>query len=274
MLLRLKQWQGHPGTWKTPKWPSQRVSKHTLMKPAPSLPALVVSCCFLFLWTIKKLPPQPAGFGRAASGGALAPQPTRATCNQPEFAGIRTISQKPLFPHFFEFSLEIHAHNHTYLPHEWTEKNTKGSAGWTRRKRWGKIRPKFGGRRPFGFSRLNPNGGKPMWVQPAEPKLWKICEFSRLNPNSAKNWVELAEPKVQCKKMAKKIFLYWDFMLDFLRDFMLIFEEISWFVKIFYVLKKILCWFFTRFYVCQKDFILEKFLQMIKKLLKSLPSGL
>ena len=32
-----------------PKWPSQRVSKHTLMKPTPSLPALVVSCCFLFL---------------------------------------------------------------------------------------------------------------------------------------------------------------------------------------------------------------------------------
>jgi hypothetical protein len=31
-------------------WPSQRVSKHTLIKPEPSLPAL-------FLWTIKKLPP-------------------------------------------------------------------------------------------------------------------------------------------------------------------------------------------------------------------------
>jgi len=33
----------------SPKWPSQRVSKHTRMKPAPSLPALVVSCYFLFL---------------------------------------------------------------------------------------------------------------------------------------------------------------------------------------------------------------------------------
>jgi len=32
--------QGHPGTQKPRFWPSQRVSKHTLMKPAPSLPAL------------------------------------------------------------------------------------------------------------------------------------------------------------------------------------------------------------------------------------------
>ena len=42
-----------PGHRNHQKWPSQRVCKHTLMKPAPSLPAfnLVVSsfCCFLFL---------------------------------------------------------------------------------------------------------------------------------------------------------------------------------------------------------------------------------
>jgi len=32
--------QGRPGTQKPPKWPSQRVSMHTLIKPKPSLPAL------------------------------------------------------------------------------------------------------------------------------------------------------------------------------------------------------------------------------------------
>jgi len=41
--------------WHTPKWPTEQVFKHTLMKPAPSLPAL-------FLSAIKKLPPQPASF--------------------------------------------------------------------------------------------------------------------------------------------------------------------------------------------------------------------
>jgi len=78
------------------------------MKPAPSLPAL-------FLSTIKKLPPQPASFsletrspvetltlGRAASGGALAPEPPRATRSQPET--IWTVPQNPLFFIFFELS--------------------------------------------------------------------------------------------------------------------------------------------------------------------------
>jgi len=37
----------------------------TVLKPAPSLLALFLSTC-------KKLPPQPASFGRAASGGAVA----------------------------------------------------------------------------------------------------------------------------------------------------------------------------------------------------------
>jgi len=56
LLFEIENW-----TWITesfqdinpPFWPSQRVSKHTLMKPSPSLPAL-------FLQTMKKMPPQPA----------------------------------------------------------------------------------------------------------------------------------------------------------------------------------------------------------------------
>jgi len=55
------------------------------MQPAPSLPAL-------FLQTIKKLPPQPASFGRAASGGALA-------LELPEF--IRNLSKNIPFFSFF-----------------------------------------------------------------------------------------------------------------------------------------------------------------------------
>ena len=48
-------------------------------------------------------------------------------------------------------------------------------------------------------------------------------------------------------------------MLDFLRDFMF-FQEI-------------LYWIFARIYVFLRDFKLEKFLEIIKKLLKSLPAG-
>ena len=49
LALSLHELGQGSGTLKPPKWPRQRVSKHTLMKTAPSLPAFVVSCCFLFL---------------------------------------------------------------------------------------------------------------------------------------------------------------------------------------------------------------------------------
>jgi len=92
--------QGHSGKYKPRFWPSQRVSKHTLLRPAPSLPAL-------FLSTIKKLPPQPASFYTpsrnsdfGARGKRLAPEPPRATRSQPESIR-RTVPKEPLFPTFF-----------------------------------------------------------------------------------------------------------------------------------------------------------------------------
>jgi len=54
-IRRIHVYSTVPGDRNHCFWPSQRVSKHTLMKPAPSLPVL-------FLLTIKKLPPQPASF--------------------------------------------------------------------------------------------------------------------------------------------------------------------------------------------------------------------
>jgi len=90
------------------------VFKHTLMQPAPSLPAL-------FLQTIKKLPPQPAGFytpRRKSKFGVrgkrtVAPEPPRATCSQPE-------SIRHFFPRTYAYtrllSLSL-THADSSLPH-------------------------------------------------------------------------------------------------------------------------------------------------------------
>jgi len=119
------------------------------MKPAPSLPAL-------FLSTIKKLPPQPANLRLAVSGGALAPEPPRATRNTPEF--IRNLLKNTLFFSFFRVPPGM----------TWDEAELE---------------------KKFGFSRLNSKKkwsencakiwwAKKIWVQPAEPTPHRNSNFA------------------------------------------------------------------------------------------------
>jgi len=67
------------------------------------------------------------------------------------------------------------------------------------------------------------------------------CFFKPLRNCHPSQWVS----KLQCKKPAKKIIQYWDVMLTFLGDFMLIFQEILWLRDVRFF-KKILRWFLTR----------------------------
>ena len=153
------------------------------MKPAPSLPAL-------FLWTIKKMPPQPASFGRAASGGALAPQPLRSTRNTPEFTEF--VQKHTFFSFFFwvQPGLKPNVKNagRAGSPQKWPKKRPKpilvwksavgkklGSASWTQIS-W-----------KLGFSRLN-------------PKYVEKIELSRLNSNFLKTcWDEPAQLDLDAK---------------------------------------------------------------------------
>ena len=86
--------QGHPGTYISPEWPSQRVSKHTLMEPAPSLPALF----------------RARGKRRGFSPGAAAPQESDQMSSDFDFSG-RLFMSLVFFRLFFPLFLKIGLHS-------------------------------------------------------------------------------------------------------------------------------------------------------------------
>jgi len=128
------------------------------MKPAPSCQL----CFYKPLGNchpsrrVSTPPVETPTFGRAASGGALAPEPPRATRSQPE--PIRTVPQKPLFFTFFGVEpsqeaagrIERHSRNGYWImkTHAYADIQKTRPVQWT----GVQAKPKF---RKFELSRLN-----------------------------------------------------------------------------------------------------------------------